>query len=83
MLLNKYSNLKIIRVGHTCDIGSEETNIRIGQQRAETIKTYLVSKGIAANRIQVTSKGEADPIAPNTSEENRRQNRRVEVIVVE
>jgi outer membrane protein OmpA-like peptidoglycan-associated protein len=67
--------------GHTCDLGSEELNLRIGQERASLAKDYLVEKGIAASRIANFSKGKSEPLVPNTSEENRRKNRRLEIII--
>lgn len=81
-LLKQYPHLRIICEGHTCDIGSSESNIRVGQKRADAAKAYLVEQGIAPERIDTQSKGETNPIAPNTSEENRRLNRRVEFLIV-
>lgn len=68
--------------GHTCDMGSNAVNERIGLARANATAQYLQSKGIANNRIQTVSKADHEPLAPNTSEANRQQNRRVVFIVI-
>lgn len=75
--LNQYPDLTIQIKGHTCDLGSDEVNNRIGLRRAENAKKYLTNKGISANRITAISGGEKDPLVANSSEENRRQNRRL------
>lgn len=80
-LLKKYPEMKIVCTGHTCDIGSDEVNYRIGLNRAETAKAYLVGKGISSGRIEVQSKGSSQPLVPNTNEENRKINRRVEFMI--
>jgi outer membrane protein OmpA-like peptidoglycan-associated protein len=65
--------------GHTCDLGTDRVNMRIGLKRADSAKDYLVKKGIAPSRIQTFSEGESRPLFPNDSEENRRKNRRLEI----
>lgn len=64
--------------GHTCDIGEESYNMELSQRRARAVRDYLVSKGIDSSRIDMKYFGETRPAVPNTSKENRRQNRRVE-----
>jgi outer membrane protein OmpA-like peptidoglycan-associated protein len=66
-------------VGHTDSIGSEAYNQRLSEARARAVADYLARRGIAADRLVVGGVGEARPIAPNTSEEGRAQNRRVEI----
>jgi chitodextrinase len=66
-------------VGHTDNVGTEAYNMGLSKRRAEAVRNYLIAKGIAANRLSVSWKGESQPIAPNTTEEGRAQNRRVEV----
>ena len=81
-LLQQYPNLRFYIYGHTCDLGSGETNERVGLQRAAHAKAYMISKGIAENRIlSVASKRDAEPVAPNTSDENRKKNRRVGIVL--
>lgn len=77
----------IIAVGHTDSIGSVAYNQKLSVRRAESVKAYLVSKGIEANRIYTEGKGKSQPIAPNTvngkdNPSGRAKNRRVEIEVV-
>ena len=77
----------IIAVGHTDSIGSVAYNQKLSVRRAESVKAYLVSKGIEANRIYTEGKGKSQPIAPNTvngkdNPAGRAKNRRVEIEVV-
>jgi OOP family OmpA-OmpF porin len=72
----------IIAVGHTDSIGSKAYNQKLSVRRANSVKAYLVSKGIAANRIHTEGKGEAQPIADNKTREGRAKNRRVEIEVL-
>ena len=62
--------------GYTDDIGTTEYNMQLGHERAQSVQTYLMGMGIKADRIHVKSKGEKDPIACNSTEEGRMQNRR-------
>jgi len=72
----------IIAIGHTDSIGSDRYNQKLSIRRAESVKAYLVSKGIAANRIYTEGKGEKQPVADNKTKEGRQKNRRVEIEVV-
>ena len=80
-VLNQYSDIKVLIIGHTCEIGYKNINQKKGLKRAEAGKDYLTEKGIASHRISVDSKGEEQPLVPNTSSENRRQNRRIEFAI--
>jgi len=82
-LMLDYPDLRLKIVGHTCDRGTHEANVRFGQQRAESAKNYLISKGIAASRVETSTGAELEPLFPNTGEENRRKNRRVQIIILE
>jgi outer membrane protein OmpA-like peptidoglycan-associated protein len=75
--------LTLAIIGHTCDLGTDEVNLRIGQERADLAKDYLVEKGVAPSRISTFSKGKTEPLFPNNSEENRRKNRRLEIKIRE
>ncbi len=72
----------IIAVGHTDSVGSDAYNQKLSVKRAESVKAYLVSKGIEANRIYTEGKGEKQPTADNKTAEGRAKNRRVEIEVV-
>lgn len=65
--------------GHTDNTGSLATNNRISQQRADAVRQYLISKGVAANRLTARGYGPTQPKASNTTAEGRAQNRRVEL----
>jgi OOP family OmpA-OmpF porin len=72
----------IIAIGHTDSIGTNEYNQKLSVRRAEAVKSYLVSKGIAADRVYTEGKGETQPVASNKTRDGRQQNRRVEIEVV-
>ena len=72
----------IIAVGHTDSDGSDSMNQKLSVARAESVKTYLVSKGIEANRVYTEGKGEKSPVADNKTKEGKAKNRRVEIEVV-
>ena len=72
----------IIAVGHTDSIGTKAYNLKLSLRRANSVKAYLVSKGIPANRIYTEGKGKSQPIADNRTKEGRAKNRRVEIEVV-
>jgi len=82
-LMKDYPDLKLQIVGHTCDRGTHESNLRFGMQRAVSAKNYLVGKGISPSRLEISTKAETEPLFANTSEENRRKNRRVQIIILE
>lgn len=63
--------------GHTDNVGSDASNQKLSEQRAEAAKQYLIQKGINADRITSKGFGETQPIAPNTTIEGRAQNRRI------
>ena len=72
----------IIAVGHTDSVGSDAYNQKLSVRRAESVKAYLVTKGIEKNRIYTEGKGEKQPVADNKTKEGRAKNRRVEIEVV-
>ncbi|MDX3894776.1 MULTISPECIES: outer membrane protein OmpA [Pusillimonas] len=72
----------LIAVGHTDSIGTEQYNQGLSERRANSVKQYLVGKGIDPNRIYTEGKGELQPVASNATREGRAQNRRVEIEIV-
>jgi OOP family OmpA-OmpF porin len=72
----------IIAVGHTDSVGTDAYNDKLSVRRAESIKTYLTSKGLEANRVYTEGKGKKQPVADNKTAEGRAKNRRVEIEVV-
>ncbi len=66
--------------GHTCDIGTAEYNLALGERRATSAKMYLEGLGIASSRLSTISYGEERPRLPNANEGNRSQNRRDEFV---
>ncbi len=75
-LLQRYPHLKIGIAGNCDERGSEEYNLALGERRAAAAKTYLVSYGIAADRVDVTSYGKERPLDPGHSEQAWAANRR-------
>ncbi|WP_332776887.1 outer membrane protein OmpA [Polaromonas sp.] len=72
----------IIAVGHTDAVGGDAYNQKLSVKRSESVKAYLVSKGIEKNRVYTEGKGEKQPVADNKTAEGRAKNRRVEIEVV-
>lgn len=72
----------VIATGHTDSIGTEAYNQKLSERRANTVKQYLISKGVPADRIYAEGKGELQPVASNKTREGRAQNRRVEIEIV-
>jgi outer membrane protein OmpA-like peptidoglycan-associated protein len=75
----QYGDNNIEVTGHTDSVGSNASNIELSQKRAISVGKYLIGQGIDKNRIQVYGAGPSQPIASNSSEEGRAQNRRVEI----
>ncbi|HQI69536.1 MAG TPA: OmpA family protein [Bacteroidales bacterium] len=68
--------------GHTDSVGSAESNLKLSYDRANAVKNFLVNNAIESERIIVKGYGDTRPVAPNSSEEGRRQNRRTVVTIV-
>ncbi len=76
--LKAYPDLTVEIQGYTDSVGSRAYNIKLSQKRADAVKAYLVSKGIAASRITAKGYGPDSPVASNATPEGRQQNRRIE-----
>lgn len=79
-ILRENPQIRVEIQGHTCDLGPAEYNRTLSDRRANSIKEYLVSQGIARDRLEARGYGEDRPRFPNDSEENRARNRRVELV---
>ena len=72
----------VIAVGNTDSVGTDAYNMALGQRRAQSVKAYLVSKGVDGSRVYTESKGKSNPVASNATAEGRAKNRRTDIEVV-
>lgn len=70
-------------IGHTDSTGSDAVNDPLSLRRAESVRSYLVDRGISASRIDVAGRGSHEPVASNDTDAGREQNRRVELFLRE
>lgn len=83
-MLNQYGDLRIEIAGHTDNVGSASNNLKLSQERADTVAKYLVGSGINEERLEAIGYGSSKPMASNDDEIGGRElNRRIEVIVIE
>lgn len=80
--LEKNSKMSVEVGAHTDNVESDKYNQDLSQRRASAIRNYLVSKGIAGNRILAKGYGETKPVGDNNTELGKAQNRRVEITVI-
>ncbi|GAB4112626.1 MAG: hypothetical protein Kow00103_02460 [Candidatus Caldatribacteriota bacterium] len=80
-MLKSMPDMQLIIEGHTDSDGTTEYNQILSEKRAESVKSYLVSAGISSSRLFTKGYGESMPIAPNTTDIGKAQNRRVELVV--
>jgi outer membrane protein OmpA-like peptidoglycan-associated protein len=78
-MLSENQSLKIIVEGHTDNVGNANSNKTLSEQRALSVKTALVNKGISSDRIKTVGYGQDKPVGDNSTEEGRAKNRRVEI----
>ncbi len=79
--LGEYPDRSVVIEGHTDNVGSDEMNQSLSQRRADSVRSYLMQKGIQSGRLSASGMGESHPVADNTSVGGREQNRRVEIII--
>jgi peptidoglycan-associated lipoprotein len=79
--LQQNPDLRIEVEGHTCNIGTSEYNLALGERRANAVREYLASRGVGADRLRAVSYGEERPKHDNAREETRRLNRRAALVV--
>ena len=80
-ILLAYPNLKLQVEGYTDNIGSDEYNQKLSEQRADGVRTYLVSQSVTDSNVSAKGFGKTHPIADNSTNQGRAQNRRVELVV--
>lgn len=68
--------------GHTDNVGDDQSNLTLSQNRAESVRAYLINKGISGSRMTAKGYGESKPVASNDTDEGRQQNRRTEVKIL-
>ena len=76
-----HTGLKLAVEGYTDSVGSDTFNLTLSQNRADTVRAYLVNQGLDPNTITATGYGKSNPVASNDTSEGRQQNRRVEIII--
>lgn len=83
VMLKERPSIVIQLEGHTDNLGSEKLNVELSQDRVDNVKKYLVSKGIAKDRIKTKAFGGSQPLVQGNSQEARAKNRRVEMRILE
>ncbi|WP_152087468.1 OmpA family protein [Pseudoalteromonas sp. A25] len=81
-VMNKYEKTFLNIVGHTDSTGSAQLNQQLSEQRANSVKNYLLGQQVLAARLHTQGMGESAPVASNTTEQGRAKNRRVEIQIV-
>ena len=69
--------------GHTDNVGDDAYNMKLSHDRAKSVRDYLMTAGIASERVQAKGYGESSPIATNETEDGRKANRRTEFVILE
>ena len=80
-IVQAHPGLQLAIEGHTDNIGSDEANMKLSQQRADTVRSFLVQQGLAPDMVTAVGLGKGEPVADNSTNEGRQKNRRVEIIV--
>jgi len=78
--LKEWGEVKVEVAGHTDSRGADGYNMKLSQRRAEAVRSYMIDKGVAADRLTAKGYGESRPVADNGTEDGRLQNRRVELV---
>lgn len=82
-ILQNNPDMKIEIQGHTDNVGSQESNLKLSEKRAETVRDFLINNGIKKERLSVKGFGESKPVADNNTSEGRSVNRRIEFKILE
>ncbi len=78
LFLQNNKTVKLEISGHTDDVGGDKQNLVLSQKRAQSVVNYLSEAGISSTRVKAIGYGKTRPVVPNTSDDNRRLNRRIE-----
>ncbi len=78
--LKEWGDVKVEVAGHTDSRSTDDYNMTLSQRRAESVRSYLIGKGVAAERLTARGYGESQPVAENETEDGRAKNRRVELV---
>lgn len=78
-VLKEYNKTSLTISGHTDNVGRDDANNKLSQDRANSVSQYLISRGVAGGRINAVGYGKSQPVADNSTENGRSQNRRVEI----
>ncbi len=82
-IMKDHPDIRVEIQGHTDNIGSDDSNMKLSERRADAVKTYLVNHGIEASRLETRGFGEARPIDTNDTDLGRARNRRIEFVVIQ
>jgi outer membrane protein OmpA-like peptidoglycan-associated protein len=80
--LKRNPELKVELAGHTDNVGSESYNLKLSTERAESVRSALMTSGIEGERLTAKGYGASRPVAPNDTDEHRALNRRTEMIII-
>lgn len=83
-LIKRHDEIRLIRIdGHTDSVGNAQMNLQLSEERAASVRQYLINEGVQGYRMRAVGFGEENPIGDNATEEGREQNRRVEFNILE
>jgi outer membrane protein OmpA-like peptidoglycan-associated protein len=80
--MKQYPEVQVEIIGHTDDVGSDDDNLVLSQNRAKSVYSYLISQGVKVNRLRFKGYGESKPLVANDTEGHRQQNRRIELKIL-
>lgn len=78
-VLKEYNKTSISITGHTDNVGRDDYNLNLSNERARSVAQYVISRGVSGGRVSASGMGKSQPVADNSSENGRAQNRRVEI----